>query len=375
MNVVKHRRTEPFGQRDHLGPGRPGAVPDDDHRTLRRAQGGGGRVQGRVVRTDPPAADPAGRRRSDDVTRLHLHLVGEDQVRHSTPVHRVLDGEGGQLRGVATGGDGRVPDRHVAEHRLEVDVLEGAAAEHARRDLPRQGQHGRAVELGVVQAGEQVRRARTGDGEARGRAAGELPVGTGRERRGALVADADVPQLATLLGPAHRVGEAEVGVADHAEHGVDTVGHQGLDDRVADGPATRLVGRQPDVHAVLALLDAVRRHRVREAFRWPSGPGVVVVAVPRAAQPAVLDRALADGPALVRAPVLQRSDPSAAASQGDRAAVDDRGRDAPFRRHVLGLDPMPLVRHDLVTLIGSLPRRVARDCSWSVSATSPGVTS
>ena len=76
-----------------------------------------------------------------------------------------------------------------------------------------------------------------GDREAGGGTSGELAVGAGREGCGTLVADADVAQLAALLGPAQRVGEAEVGVADHPEDGVDAVRDQGLDEHVGDGAA------------------------------------------------------------------------------------------------------------------------------------------
>src|SRR5439155_13234033 len=98
--------------------------------------------------------------------------------------------------------DGRGPGRHVTEHGREVDVLERAPAEDLRRDLPRDRDDRRLVELGVVQAGQQVRRTRPGDGETGGGTAGQLAVRAGRERRRALVADPDVRQLAALLGPA-----------------------------------------------------------------------------------------------------------------------------------------------------------------------------
>ena len=62
-----------------------------------------------------------------------------------------------------------------------------------------------------------------------------------------------------------------------------------------------------DVHAVVAHLDREARRRVGEAGRRGAGERVVVVAVPRAAQPALLDRALAERAALVRAVVVERA--------------------------------------------------------------------
>nr|WP_228521576.1 hypothetical protein [Nocardioides islandensis] len=302
-------------------------------------------------------------------------LVGEDEVGDAAPVDGVLHRQRGQLGGVAARRDGRVPDRHVAEHGLQVDVLERPAAQHARRDLPGERQHRRAVQLGVVQAGQQVRRAGSGDREAGRRAAGELAVGAGGEGRRALVPDPDVPQLAALLGPAHRVGDAQVRVADHAEDGVHPVRDQGLDDRVADGAAASVVGGQRDVRAVLALLRVVRRDRVREALRRLAGARVVVVPVPRAAQPAVLDRALTDRAPLVRAAVLQCPEPAGTTGERDGAAVDDGAGDPALGGYVVAVDPVPLRRHRLVIHGCSLSLAVARDCSCSVSLTRRGVTS
>ena len=90
--------------------------------------------------------------------------------------------------------------RDVAERALQVDLLEGALAEHLAVDLAGQREHRRAVHARVPQAGQQVGRARAGDRQARGRAAGELAVGGRGEGGGALVADADEAKLAVLLG-------------------------------------------------------------------------------------------------------------------------------------------------------------------------------
>ena len=81
-----------------------------------------------------------------------------------------------------------------------------------------------------------------GDRQARGRSAGELAVGAGRERGRALVPDADVAQLAAFLGAAQRVGETEIGVADHAEDVRDAERDQRLDQHVGDGADGRRDG-------------------------------------------------------------------------------------------------------------------------------------
>ena len=125
---------------------------------------------------------------------------------------------------------------------------------------PEIAMHRGLVELRVVQAGEQVGRAGPGDREARGRTAGELAVGTGRERRRTLVPDADEPQLAALLGPAHRVGEAEVGVARPSRR---RCRHRGR-------PGSRRARRTPTVGSALrgeADEDAVLALRPRRTPR------------------------------------------------------------------------------------------------------------
>ena len=163
---------------------------------------------------------------------------------------RVLAREAHQLGVVGVALHGLRVDRDVGERGGEVEVLERAAAAHLRRHLARDREHRRAVDLGVVQPGEQVGGARARDREARRELAGELPVGRRRERGRALVADTDEREVAALLGVAHRVGEAEVGVADHAEHVRDAPREHRLDHHVGDRARVRLLGRQRDVDAV-----------------------------------------------------------------------------------------------------------------------------
>jgi hypothetical protein len=161
--------------------------------------------------------------------------------------------------------------------------------------------------------------------QAAGRA-GQLAVRGRGEGRGTLVADADVGQLAALLGLTEGVRQAEVGVADHAEHGGHAPVDQGLRHQVADrgGVDGRLLHR--DVDAVVALLDRVGGHAVVVGAGRPAAQRVEVPAVPGAAQPAVaglvaLDAALAQRPALVRAGVLECPDLALVPGQRDRLAA------------------------------------------------------
>ena len=181
--------------------------------------------------------DAAGRaaRRGALGRRQRLHLVGEDQVRDVAAQQRVLAREVHQLDRVGVVQHRLAPRGDRAERARQVDLLERARAEHLRVDLAGQREHRRAVDLRVPQPGEQVRGAGAGDRQARRGAAGELAVGGRRERRGALVADADVGQPPGLLLAAQRVGEAEVGVPDHPEDVLDAPVDHRLGHHVGDG--------------------------------------------------------------------------------------------------------------------------------------------
>ena len=91
-------------------------------------------------------------------------------------------------------GDGRhlnVLGGDVLEQRDEVDFLLVAAAERGARLLADDREDGRVVELGVVQAVEEMDRARPRGGEADADLAGELGVPARHERGHLLVAHLD----------------------------------------------------------------------------------------------------------------------------------------------------------------------------------------
>ncbi len=101
------------------------------------------------------------------IARLDLHLVGEHEVGDVATDDRGLARHVHQLGVGRSGVHGLGVARHVGERPLEVDVLERTATLHLRRDLTRQRQDGRSIDLGVVETGQQVRRAGPGDREAR----------------------------------------------------------------------------------------------------------------------------------------------------------------------------------------------------------------
>jgi hypothetical protein len=172
---------------------------------------------------------------------------------------------------------------------------------------------------------------------------GELPVGAGRKRGSTFVADAEEAEVAAFFGNTHCVGEAEVRVADHAEHGCHAPIDHRLDKHIGHGAHAWRVGRNLDVDAVVADLDGERCDLISVAAGRLAGAGVVVVAVPGAPQPALLDRAFAKGAALVRAFVVDRSVSAVVVRHSEGPAANgDRG-DSAFWEFVGIEDPVPVI--------------------------------
>jgi hypothetical protein len=104
--------------------------------------------------------------------------------------------------------------RDVLEQRLEVDLLLVAAAERHRLLLADDRDDRLVVELGVVEAVQQVDRTGTGGGHADADLAGELRVGAGGERRDLLVAHLhELDLVADLVERAQQTVDAVAGVA------------------------------------------------------------------------------------------------------------------------------------------------------------------
>ena len=117
--------------------------------------------------------------------------------------------------------------------------------------------------------------------------------------------DPDVRQSSVLFLPPQGVGQAEVGVAHHPPHPPDVPGHHGLGHQVGYGAPMRFRRREPHVDPALPDLDGKTVHSIVEtARRLPRG-GIEIPAMPGTTQETVLDGALAQGPALVGASVVQ----------------------------------------------------------------------
>ena len=108
---------------------------------------------------------------------------------------------------------------------------------------------GCAVELGVVEAVEQVDAAGAGGGEADAEPAGVLGVAAGHERRRLLVPHLDEADL--VLALAQRLHDAVDAVAGQAEDDVDAPVVQGVDQKSAAVFAMKrsLAGSSPSYQA------------------------------------------------------------------------------------------------------------------------------
>ncbi len=219
-------RAEPLGDGLHLlgGTGRP--LPDQQRDPLAGVEELDGPVQRGVVGDDPRTRPRRGRRHDAVGVRRVLrevrllHVVRHDHARGARGGERGADGvveHERQLLGGVHGLD--VLAAHVLEQRREVDLLEVAAAERGGHDLPDDRDDGLAVELGVVEPGQEVDRPGALGREADADPAAVLRV-PGRHERGHLL----VPRGHELDGPRRTVERREERVdpvAGEAEHALD----------------------------------------------------------------------------------------------------------------------------------------------------------
>src|SRR5690606_30018119 len=130
---------------------------------------------------------------------------------------------------------------HILEQRLQVDLLLVAAAHGAARGLPDDGDHRNVVELRVIQAIQQMDRARTRRGGTHADRAAELRVTHGLERRHLLVPRLHEPRIVVRL-------------AEGGEDSVDAV--PGVAEDLLDAPLAKslqqVVGNRVSHESLLA---------------------------------------------------------------------------------------------------------------------------
>ena len=120
----------------------------------------------------------------------------------------------------------------VLEQRRQVDFLLVVAAEGRAALLADDGDHRLMVELGVIQAVEQMDGARAGSGQADADFTGELGMAGGHEGRHFLVPRLDEGYLVLAAKGADNAVDAIAGVAEDAFHAPFV---QALQEKVGDG--------------------------------------------------------------------------------------------------------------------------------------------
>ena len=91
-----------------------------------------------------------------DIGSQDLHLVGQHDVGNIAFNQRGLARQAHDLCWVCSRMDCLAKCRHVGEGPFEVKILKGTATLVLRWDLPREREHRRSVDLGVVEASEQI---------------------------------------------------------------------------------------------------------------------------------------------------------------------------------------------------------------------------
>ena len=138
------------------------------------------------------------RRLSRHILLLEVHWKGD--VRDAAISERRAAGEIGDVAHVRGAHDADVVLRDVDEQLVELDVLLGMRADQIVERHAGDRQDRRAVELGVIQAVQEMDAAGTGGGEADAQPARKLRIRARHERRGFLVTHLDKADL--ILAPA-----------------------------------------------------------------------------------------------------------------------------------------------------------------------------
>ena len=160
----------------------------------------------------------------------HLQVVGEAQMRDAAAGQRGADRDvhhPGQLRGVL---DHQVVLGHIGVQLVGVHLLLVTGAQHGGLLHPGDGQHRHVVQLGVVQAVQQVNGTGTGRGQADAELAGRLGVGGGHERGGFFVVHEEEPHPVGV--PAQAFHDPVDAITRQAEDRVDPPLSQPLDQQL-----------------------------------------------------------------------------------------------------------------------------------------------
>ena len=229
-NEAVDRQVARLGERAHVGrrAGRPGAAADQHERPLRRCQQ---LPQAVELLASGRGLGGLGVRGVGDRDVVRQHVLGQREGdRAGSPraggPERLLQ-QLRQPRGIV---DLRDPLAELGQEAAVVDLLERLAVDHPASDLADQQHHRRRVLEGDVQARGGVRRAGPARDEADAGPARQLPVRLGHHRGAALLPGRDEADLAV-----QRVEHREVALARNAEHQVDALRAEPVDEHLTAG--------------------------------------------------------------------------------------------------------------------------------------------
>ncbi len=167
------------------------------------------------------------------------HVLG--QHHHDRPWRgrlRLDEGAGDDLAGARRVVDDIDALRHVAEHLGVVHLLERPPADLGARHLPDEQHQRHRILLGDVHGNRGVGGARSAADEGDARPTGQLGIADRRESRSALMpADDRLDGVAVVQG----VERGQVAFTRHAEHPVDAVRGQAIDEKISGTTRHRLV--------------------------------------------------------------------------------------------------------------------------------------
>ena len=230
------RRRQQIGHALELVPGAQRSAPGEDRHLAAGVQELGGASQILVGR-QPRAArrDVGGVVRNvalgAQLVGLHLlHVHRDRDVRDPVVGQRRATGEVDDVLDVRGTHDARVVLADVYEEAVELDVLLRVGADQVVIGQSGDREHGLAVELGVVEAVQQMDAAGTRCRQAHAEASGELRVAARHERRGFLVTY--LHEADAILARAQRLHDPVDAVAGQAEDDLHVPVQQGLDQYV-----------------------------------------------------------------------------------------------------------------------------------------------
>ncbi len=206
---------------------RPVGIGDDPGRV-------GDRVLRRLGQVGPRRLERArrvaglGRHRGEVLGQLDVGRPGLLELGHP---ERLADDLGDRVDPRDPG----VPLRHRPEHPDDVDELVGLLVELVRADLAGDRDERGPVEVGVGDAGDEVRRAGAEGRHRDGGLAGQPSVDVGHEGRALLVTGRD---MADPVRPAERVEDVHRLLARDREDVAAALGLEALDEEVGGGPRT-----------------------------------------------------------------------------------------------------------------------------------------